>query len=70
MVRLTGDYRTKVFEGDYANAPRWKGAFEDELETQGLDAEELYFFYTTCPKCAATYGKNYVVGVARVEAET
>ena len=26
----------------------------------------LYFFYTTCPKCAKYYGKNYVVLVAQV----
>jgi hypothetical protein len=23
-------------------------------------------FYATCPKCARHYGKNYVVGVAKV----
>jgi hypothetical protein len=28
--------------------------------------ETLYFFYTTCPKCAKHYGKNYVVAVAKV----
>jgi len=26
----------------------------------------MYFFYTTCPTCAKHYGKNYVVGVAKV----
>ena len=26
-----------------------------------------YFYYTTCPKCAKVYGKNYVVAVAEVE---
>ena len=25
---------------------------------------KIWFFYTTCPKCAKAYGKNYVVGVA------
>jgi hypothetical protein len=28
--------------------------------------EKLYFFYTTCPKCAKHYGKNYVVLLAQV----
>jgi hypothetical protein len=25
---------------------------------------DVYFFFTTCPKCAKAYGRNYVVGVA------
>lgn len=25
-------------------------------------------FYTTCPRCARAYGKNYVIGVAEVAA--
>jgi hypothetical protein len=25
------------------------------------------YFYTTCPKSAKYYGKNYVVGVAKVK---
>jgi len=27
---------------------------------------KLYFFYTTCPRCAQKYGKNYVVILAQV----
>jgi len=26
----------------------------------------MYFFYTTCPKCAEFYGKNYTVILAKV----
>ena len=32
---------------------------------RGATGEEVYFFYTTCPRCAKAYGRNYVVGVAR-----
>ena len=28
--------------------------------------QKLYFLYTTCPKCAKKYGKNYVVLLAQV----
>jgi len=28
--------------------------------------KKLYFFYTTCPKCAKHYGKNYVIAFAEV----
>jgi NMD protein affecting ribosome stability and mRNA decay len=33
---------------------------------RGEVAEKTYFFYTTCPRCAKHYGKNYVVAVAKV----
>lgn len=57
MVRLSGDFVTKVFEGSYRNMPKWLA----ELEKLG---QPRYFFYTTCPKCAKYYGKNYVVGLS------
>lgn len=28
--------------------------------------QEGHHFYTTCPRCAKVYGKNYVVGFAWV----
>ncbi|MCV3205496.1 hypothetical protein OHD62_06965 [Mesorhizobium sp. YC-39] len=34
---------------------------------RNAEPREVYFFYTTCPKCAKAYGKNYVVGVAAVD---
>jgi hypothetical protein len=34
---------------------------------RGRTLETLYFFYTTCPKCAKHYGKNYVVGIAKLK---
>lgn len=67
MVRLSGDYKTKVFEGPFQNAPQWEAAFREDLKAQGLEAKKIYSFYTTCPKCAETYGKNYVVEVAETE---
>lgn len=30
--------------------------------------EQLYFAYTTCPKCAKAYGHNWVIVFARVGA--
>jgi len=66
MVRLTGDYVTKVFEGPYRNMPRWCDELGDSVRADGNEPTRTYFFYTTCPKCARTYGKNYVVGVAQI----
>jgi hypothetical protein len=64
MARLSGDFQTKVFEGPYKNVPNWHRAMEAHVKDQGKEVKTTYFFYTTCPKCAKHYGKNYVVAVA------
>lgn len=69
MVSLSGEFRTKVFEGSFKNAHKWGEQFEEDLEESGFDVDEIYFFYPTCPKCAKTYGENYVVAVAKTESE-
>ena len=68
-VLLSGEYITRVFEGPYRDARVWHAEMESEARAAGVPGgmrDEIYFFYTTCPKCAKTYGKNYVVGVARI----
>jgi hypothetical protein len=66
MVRLSGYYITKVFEGPYSNAGKWAKEMVQHVESQGRQLRKLYFFYTSCPKCAKHYGKNYVVGFAEL----
>ncbi len=66
MVRLTGDYLTKVFEGPYKNAPKWEKEMESFVNSRGKQVKKTYFFYTTCPKCAKYYGKNYLVAVSEI----
>ena len=65
MIRLSGDYITKVFEGPYSDAKSWYEEMKKMVGKDGAISGEAYFFYTTCPKCAEAYGKNYIVGVAR-----
>ena len=65
-VTLNGDFITKVFEGSYREAKTWHEEMKKLAREKGGTSDEVYFFYTTCPKCAKTYGKNYIVGVARV----
>lgn len=67
-VRLSGDYVTKVFEGPYRQAPTWEREVVQLVRDRGKEVERVWFFYTTCPKCARAYGKNYVVAVAKVQA--
>jgi hypothetical protein len=64
MVEITGEFLTKVFEGPYKDTPKWLKEMEAYVKTKGREAAKTYFFYTTCPKCAKTYGKNYAVAVA------
>lgn len=64
-VTLSGDFITRVFEGPYRDAKDWYAEMRDLAREKGATTDEVYFFYTTCPKCAKAYGKNYVVGVAR-----
>jgi hypothetical protein len=66
LVHLSGDFYTKVFEGPYKNAPQWYEQLKDQVKSLGKQPKEIYFFYTTCPKCAQYYGKNYVVGFAHM----
>ena len=63
---LTGTFRTKVFEGPYKQVGHWIRAFRHELEAQGKPVNRMFAYYTTCPKCAKAYGKNYTVLFAMV----
>ena len=67
MVHMTGDYLTKVFEGPYRNVPTWEKEMQELVRSRGKHTKKTYFFYTTCPKCAKVYNKNYVVAVAEIE---
>ena len=67
MVKMSGDYLTKVFEGPYKNAPKWEKEMQAFVKSKGKQVLKTYFFYTTCPKCAKFYGKNYLVAVSEVE---
>lgn len=65
-VTLSGTFLTKVFEGPYKNVPLWMKEMEEWVAKQGKRAKKTYAWYTTCPKCAKSFGKNYVVLFAQV----
>ena len=65
-TRLSGTYLTKVFEGPFKEAGKWVKQTQDYIKSKGKTLKNLYFYYTTCPKCAKHYGKNYVVAFAQV----
>jgi len=66
MTSISGTFLSKVFEGPYRNMRTWIEEMKDFVRSQGKSFRKLYFFYTTCPKCAKKYGKNYVVVLAQL----
>ncbi|MDD1718818.1 MAG: hypothetical protein LUQ25_02040 [Methanoregulaceae archaeon] len=65
-VRLGGKFLSKVFEGPFGDTGKWCKDFEAYAKGMELTLKKWYMWYTTCPKCAKVYGKNYVVIVAEV----
>lgn len=66
MARISGTFLSKVFEGPYKDAGKWAKEMIDYVKSKGKEVKKLYFWYTTCPKCAKVYGKNYTVMVAEI----
>lgn len=66
MAKISGTFLTKVFEGPYQNAGQWAVEMKEYVKSKGKELKKLYFSYTTCPRCAKVYGKNYVVLFAQI----
>ncbi|MBN2121553.1 hypothetical protein JW721_00640 [Candidatus Micrarchaeota archaeon] len=65
-VELSGTFLTKVFEGEYKEVRNWVKQMQEYAKGKKKEIRKMYFFYTSCPKCAKAYGKNYVVIFAQV----
>lgn len=65
-VTLSGKFLSKVYEGDFRETGKWCKDFESYAKEKGHKITKLYMWYTTCPKCAKAYGKNYVVIIGKV----
>ncbi|MBW8014581.1 MAG: hypothetical protein FVQ82_00180 [Planctomycetes bacterium] len=66
MTAISGTFLTKVFEGPYKDAGKWYKQMDEFVKSKGKDCKKIYAYYTTCPKCAKTYGENYTVLVAKI----
>lgn len=66
MERISGTFITRLFEGPYRQAKSWHHEMEVAAEAVGRTAKRVFMFYTTCPRCAKAFGKNYVVGFAEI----
>ena len=70
MATLSGTFLTKVFEGPFRNIKSWIAQMSQFVRQQHCSMQKLWFYYTTCPKCAKKYGKNYVVLLAQLADHT
>ncbi len=65
MATISGTFLSKVFEGSYRKMKQWIDEMKQYIASKDKKLKKLYFYYTTCPKCAKKYGKNYVVLLAQ-----
>jgi hypothetical protein len=65
-VALSGRFFSKVYEGDFKETGKWCRDFENITKEKRMKIEKWYMWYTTCPKCAKKYGKNYTVIVGKI----
>lgn len=66
-VTISGKFLSKVYEGPFQDTGKWCKDFEGYVKGKGMNLNKLYMWYTTCPKCAKVYGKNYTVLFGKVD---
>jgi len=66
-VTLSGKFYSKVYEGPFKDTEKWCKDYASMVESKGMKIKKWYMWYTTCPKCAKKYGKNYTVILCEVE---
>ncbi len=66
-VTLSGKYFCKVYEGPFRDTEKWCKDFEGITQSRRLKTGKIFMWYTTCPKCAKKYGKNFVAILGKVE---
>jgi hypothetical protein len=66
-LTLGGKFLSKVYEGNFKDTGKWCKDFENYAKDRGMAIRKIYMWYTTCPKCAKKYGKNYVVLIAQID---
>lgn len=63
---INGKFLSKVFEGAYSDTGKWCKEFAEYAKKQGIKTGKMYMWYTTCPKCVKTHGKNYVAIISEI----
>lgn len=63
---ISGKFYSRVYEGPFKDTGKWCSDFEAKAKEKGFEIKKWYMWYTTCPKCAKKYGKNYVVVIGQI----
>lgn len=63
---LSGKFYSKVYEGPFRDTDKWCNDFEGIVKGKGMEIKKWFMWYTTCPKCAKKFGKNYVAVISEV----
>jgi hypothetical protein len=66
-TEISGQFLSKVYEGPFKDTGKWCEDFEALAKEKDLSVNKYYMWYTTCPKCAQKYGKNYVVIIGKTD---
>lgn len=67
MIKLSGTYITKVFDGPFNAVPKWIKEMDAYLEKRKMKVIKYYFYFTMCPKCIKEKGHNYCIVFAQVK---
>jgi len=60
ITLFTGNYYCKMYEGNFKDTALWCADYKTAVKDKRYKETNIYMWYTTCPKCAKKYGKNYV----------
>jgi len=67
IERLSGRFVTRGFKGPYKDIGNFIRVFSEQvMQKYGRKPDELYFWYTNCPRCAKEHGGTKTVMFARV----
>ncbi len=66
-VSLSGKFFSKVYQGPFSDTGKWVRDYAIKAQLKGFNIKKMFMWYTTCPKCAKKYGKNYVAIIGEVE---
>lgn len=69
-VTLSGEFRTIVQKGSYANVGHMIIQMSADLADRKIDIKNIYAHYDYCPQCSTTMGHNYTVLFAEVNKAT
>ena len=66
-IKLSGIFYSRVYEGNFNETGKWCADYELKATERGVKIDKMFMWYTTCPKCAKKYGKNYTVIISKIQ---